>query len=207
MAYDPYSLCPCGSGKKLKFCCAAIADEMERIQRLIDDNQLRAALKQLETLDKKHPSNEWITTTRALILLESREAVAARDILRPWVSAHPDSDFATVLYALAELQVEGYDAAKKAIQRAYQKGAKKYPALVSSLAETVSLVMLTRNEAMAAREALSLALRFAGDAQRQDIFLRLLELDNDQGFYYPLRGVHPLPVVQLAEEFDKENAQ
>jgi tetratricopeptide (TPR) repeat protein len=205
MAYDPYSLCPCGSGKKLKFCCAAIADEMERIQRLIDDNQMRAALKQLEALDKKHPSNEWITTTRALILLESREAAAARDLLRPWLAAHPDNDFATVLYALAVLQAEGYDAAKKAIQRAYQKGAKKYPSLVSSLAETTAVVMLARNEVMAARETLSLALRFAGDAQRQDIFLRLLELDNDQGFYYPLRGVHPLPAVQLAEEFDKDH--
>ena len=31
MPLNPYDPCPCGSGKKLKFCCQNIADEMERI--------------------------------------------------------------------------------------------------------------------------------------------------------------------------------
>lgn len=204
MAYDPYSPCPCGSGKKLKFCCQAIADDMERINRLIEDNQLRAAAKQLEALDKRHPASEWITTTRALVLIESHEALAARDLLGQWLSAHPDSDFATVLYALAQLQTDGYDAAKKAIQRAYQKGARKYPALISGLAQTVAAVMLSREQPMAARENLSLALRFAHESERQAIFMRLLELDSDQDIEYPLRSMHPLPVVEAPAEFDKD---
>lgn len=204
MALDPYSLCPCGSGKKLKFCCQAIAEEMERIGRLIEDNQLRAALKQLEALDKRQPNNEWITTTRALVLIESHEAMAARDVLRPWLAAHPESDFATVLYAMAELQAEGYDAAKKAVQRAYQKGAKKFPGLISGLAETVALVMLSRGQPMAARESLSLALRFASESERQNIFMRLLELDNEQDILYPLRSMHPLPAIEVPAEHDKD---
>lgn len=204
MAYDPYSLCPCGSGKKLKFCCQNIAEEMERINRLIEDSQFRAALKQLETLDKKQPDNEWITTTRALILIETNEPAAARDILRPWLSIHPDSDFATVLYALAQLQTEGYDAAKKSIQRAYQKGVKKFSGLVSGLAETVALAMLERRQALAARESLTLALRFAGEANRQEIFMRLVEFDNDGEFFYPLRSLHPLPHIEVPAEHDKD---
>lgn len=204
MAYDPYSLCPCGSGKKLKFCCQNIAEEMERINRLIEDNQFRAALKQLEAIDKKQSDNEWITTTRALVLIETNESAAARDVLRPWLTRHPDSDFATVLYALAQLQTEGYDAAKKSIQRAYQKGVKKFSGLVSGLAETVALAMLERRQALAARESLTLALRFASEANRQDIFMRLVEFDNDGEFFYPLRSMHPLPHVEVPAEHDKD---
>jgi len=204
MAYDPYALCPCGSGKKLKFCCQNIADDMERINRLIEDNQFRAALKQLETLDKRQPDSEWITTTRALILIETGEAITARDLLRPWLQAHPEGEFATVLFALAQMQAEGYDAAKKSIQRAYQKGAKKFPGLVSGLAGTVALAMQERGQALAARECLSLALRFASERDRQDIFVRLVEFDNDAEFFYPLRSMHPLPATEVPAELDKD---
>jgi len=42
---DLYQQCPCGSGKKLKFCCGAdIAHELESIQRALDGEQRVAAL-------------------------------------------------------------------------------------------------------------------------------------------------------------------
>ena len=31
MAIDPYALCPCGSGKKLKFCCSDLGSEIEKV--------------------------------------------------------------------------------------------------------------------------------------------------------------------------------
>ncbi len=204
MAYDPYALCPCGSGKKLKFCCQAIADDMERITRLIDNNQLRGALQQLEALDKRQPHNEWVTTTRSLILIEMGESVAARDLLRSWLETHPDSDFAEVLYAVAHLQADGYDAAKKAVQRAYHKGAKKYPTMISGLAGAVAAVMGQRNQPLAVRECLALALRFAADQNRQELFVRLLEFDADQDLEYPFRSMHPLTAVSTAAEPDKD---
>lgn len=67
MPLSPYDPCPCGSGKKLKFCCQSIADEMDRAMRLTDGNQPRVALQQLEALARKNPTNPWIATTRALI--------------------------------------------------------------------------------------------------------------------------------------------
>ena len=38
---DAYALCPCGSGKKLKFCCHDIAPDMLRVLRLVEDGQLK----------------------------------------------------------------------------------------------------------------------------------------------------------------------
>ncbi len=204
MAFDPYAPCPCGSGKKLKFCCQAIADDMDRINRLIENQQLRAALHQLESLDRRQPQNEWITTTRALILIETGDAVAARDILKAWLATHPDAEFALCLFATAQLQAEGYDAAKKSIQKAFQRGAKVFPALVSGLAGAMAAVMDERRQPLAVRECLSLALRFAADRDRQELFIRLLEFDNSEDVYYPLRSLHPLPSVNVPEEHDKD---
>jgi hypothetical protein len=41
---DSYAYCPCGSGKKLKFCCADIADEMGKIQDMLTGGQRAACL-------------------------------------------------------------------------------------------------------------------------------------------------------------------
>ena len=34
MEIDVYAPCPCGSGKKLKFCCAPIVEDMAKVARL-----------------------------------------------------------------------------------------------------------------------------------------------------------------------------
>ena len=126
MSLNPYDPCACGSGKKLKFCCLNIADEMDRIVRLSTGNQPHVALQQLETLARKFPENPWVGTTRAIILLEQGEASTARDVLRALIEHQPDHEFVIVLLAAALFQADGFDAAKKAIHRAFQKSAKKY---------------------------------------------------------------------------------
>lgn len=191
-AYDP---CPCGSGKKLKFCCQNIADEMDRALRLMDGNQPRVALQQLEVLARKNPTNTWIGTTRALILIELGEAAPARDILRALLEHNPDHEFSIVLMAAAMFQAEGLDAAKKAIHRAFQRGAKKFPSMVSGLAATMATVLGQRQRLIAAREHLALALRLSPEERRQELFVHLLEFDGDNGVPYPIRGSHALPAV------------
>jgi uncharacterized protein YchJ len=41
---DPYSLCPCGSNKKFKWCCQKVEPHAERAQRLVENNQFDAAI-------------------------------------------------------------------------------------------------------------------------------------------------------------------
>lgn len=204
MAMDVYEPCPCGSGKKLKFCCVALADEMERIGRLIDNGQTRQAQQLLEQLDHKHPGNPWVITTRAIVLLENGDGAAARDLLRPFVSQHPDHDFAVVLLATAWLQADGLDAALPAIHRAFQRSARKFPSMVGGLAAAMSAVWKSRGRILASREHLALAMRFVPEQARQEIFVRLLEFDNDAGVPYPLRSVHPLPAITATEDLAVE---
>ena len=55
MAVDPYAMCPCGSGKKLKFCCSDLVGEIEKIHRMIEGEQPRAALRHVEQTLATHP--------------------------------------------------------------------------------------------------------------------------------------------------------
>lgn len=204
MPLSPYDPCPCGSGKKLKFCCQSIADEMDRALRLMEGNQPRVALQQLESLARKNPANTWVGTTRALILIELNEAAAARDILKSLLEHNPDNEFAIVLMAAATFQADGFDQAKKAVHRAFQRGAKKFPSMVSGLAATMAAIHAQRNHPMAAREHLALALRLSPEERRQELFIQLLEFDGDAALVYQLRGPHALPFVDGNDDQQKE---
>lgn len=204
MSIDIYAACPCGSGKKFKFCCHALNDDMDRIVRLMEGNQPRVALQQLEVLAKKHPKNAWIGTTRAMLLIEFNEGTTARDVLRQVLEEHPDNEMAIVLYAAAMIRAEGFDNAKRAIHRAFQRSAKKLPALVSDLAASVAAAQASREHLMAAREHLALALRMASEERRQNLFVQLLEFDGADDIAYPIRGSHQLPNISGSDELQKE---
>lgn len=204
MAMDVYAPCPCGSGKKLKFCCQNIAEDMDRISRLIENNQSRQALQQLEILDRRAPGHSWVVTTQAVVLLEIGETLEARNRLKTYCEQHPENEFAAVLFAAASFQEDGLDAARPAIARAFQKGAKKHGAMLSGMAAAMAAVLRTRGLWMAAREHLALSLKFAPEQSRQEIFVRLLDFDNDAEVLYPLRSAHPLPAIPGDEEMQAE---
>ena len=44
MAFDSYSPCPGGTGKKIKFCCSEFVPELEKLQRMVEGEQRVAAL-------------------------------------------------------------------------------------------------------------------------------------------------------------------
>lgn len=50
MATDPYAQCPCGSGKKVKYCCAKLQGEIDRVVSLFENKQEQQAMAALEKL-------------------------------------------------------------------------------------------------------------------------------------------------------------
>src|SRR5690349_3290296 len=121
MEMDVYAPCLCGSGKKLKFCCGPIVDEMAKVVRLREAEQPRPALAIIERLEKTHPDNPWVINTHAEILIGLDEDAAARERLGPLLDSHPDYAPAYVTMAMASLYGDGYQAARPAICRAFQK--------------------------------------------------------------------------------------
>src|SRR5262245_49840541 len=91
MAVDPYALCPCGSGKKLKFCCSDLVGEIEKIHRMTEGEQPRAALRHVEQTLATHPGRASLLDLKATLELSLDEIDSARDTVTKFVAANPDS--------------------------------------------------------------------------------------------------------------------
>lgn len=190
---DPYALCPCGSKKKIKFCCHALYGEMEKVTRLQENNQPRMALQQLEKLDQEHPENPWVITRQAILLLSENRAEEAEASLRAFLRKHQDHSFANVLYGIAAYGASGYPEAKRAVHRAFRFGSGDSQDFVASLASDIGLDAASRGDYLSARQHLALALRWGDQEHRKSIFGAIYDLDGAQAVPFPFRGPQPLP--------------
>ncbi len=201
MSLEPYSPCPCESGKKLKFCCADIATEMLKALQLHEGGQTRAARKILEKLHRKQPARAWISTSYAGVLLSMEEPEAAREVLKELLEENPNHPIGRILDATAALDIEGYDQARPAIHRAFTKGVKHHPEMIGSMAAGISSILLDEGRYMASRQHLAFALRFVQAEDREQVIMRLLEFDSDLSIPYLFRSVHNLkPLDDLLNE-------
>src|SRR5438874_10940340 len=57
MAIDLYGPCPCGSGKKFKWCCQPIHVQIDKAFRQDEEGQHEAALRLMDEVTKEHPAN------------------------------------------------------------------------------------------------------------------------------------------------------
>ncbi|QEH37237.1 hypothetical protein OJF2_58240 [Aquisphaera giovannonii] len=89
---DPYEPCPCGSGKKYKWCCQKAETYLERSIRLEDTAQADAVLAPIEEGLAKLPGNNMLLLRKATYLASlerDEEAVKALDIILSRDPANP----------------------------------------------------------------------------------------------------------------------
>ena len=200
MALDPYAPCPCGSGKKSKFCCLDIAPQMEKVSRLRANKQFEQAMSSLDKIDAKTPDRPWVLTTQAALYNDSYQFEEARDALKRVLKVEPSHPVGNALYAMTVFNMDGWPAAKPLIHRAFKACVRERPDAIAPLAGSVAEELLDGAHLMAARQHLVLALRFAHQSDQQRAFMELMELDGDTNEFYPLRGPHALESVEVADE-------
>jgi tetratricopeptide (TPR) repeat protein len=91
MTINPYALCPCGSGKKIKFCCGDLAGEMEKVLRMVEGNQPTAAVRHLEQLLKKNPQRASLLDLKSNIEMQLGWYDQARATVDEYLQADPQS--------------------------------------------------------------------------------------------------------------------
>ncbi|MBY0458859.1 MAG: SEC-C domain-containing protein, partial [Gemmataceae bacterium] len=74
MPLDPYVSCPCGSGKKFKWCCAPYFDTVEKAFDQEDQGQHEAALQTIKGLLAAHGANPSVWLFYAQFLYKSAAA-------------------------------------------------------------------------------------------------------------------------------------
>ena len=96
MSYlDQYSICPCGSGKKIKFCkCSEHVAEMDAIYRMIDGKQHVAALDRINNDLKTMPSEPWLLSMKCELLLQMMEWESLEETSAKFIRLQPDNPLA-----------------------------------------------------------------------------------------------------------------
>lgn len=99
---DLYAKCPCGSGKKIKFCCKDIITDIERIERMLQGEQRNAAIDKINKLLDKHPGRPALLTMKARVHLDQKQIPEANEAVQALLAAEPENPSGLALQAMLQ---------------------------------------------------------------------------------------------------------
>src|SRR5258708_25216058 len=99
MSPDPYASCPCGSGKKFKWCCQEIMGPIDRAFALDTDGQHEAALRAMDQVTKQHATNPEAWGKLAELLARNGKLEEAEAALGQAFTLNPNYPYGNLLRA------------------------------------------------------------------------------------------------------------
>ncbi len=119
MPLDAYSTCPCGTGKKIKFCCGDLLGELQKIDRMIEGQQYLGCLQYIEQLRRKYPDRASLMAIKGMLLRGTDQAEVTSANAAEFLEKHPENPTALAESAIATV-AEGGNAreALETLQRA-----------------------------------------------------------------------------------------
>ncbi|MBL6713268.1 MAG: hypothetical protein ISQ07_07770 [Pirellulales bacterium] len=100
MAIDPYAACPGGKDKKIKFCCSDLVAELEQLDKLIEGEQISAALEKANRLDATHPGRACVLAAKTKLQLSARKFDEAEATNKAFLAAFPENSLALAQSAI-----------------------------------------------------------------------------------------------------------
>jgi predicted Zn-dependent protease len=160
MALEPYAPCPCGSGKKFKWCCEPVYPGILRAFDQEENGQHDAALRIMDEVIAEHSGNPEAWGKKAELLYTHGQVEEADALLEKAFALNPKYPFGLWLRAMVRYQ-EGEVAgalllARKAAE-AYDPQAHTYLARVYSLIFELEMQL---NRPVAARAAMRQILHY-----------------------------------------------
>ena len=101
MPFDPYSLCPGGREKKIRFCCPDMVKEIDQIERLLESKQIGSCLTFIENLEKTHPDCACLNAAKLTIFRSESRWADALALAMQFAEKEPENAVAASEYALA----------------------------------------------------------------------------------------------------------
>lgn len=161
MPIDPYTVCPGGTGKKVKFCCPDLVQDLDKVQRMLEGDQPTACLDYLRKLDEKYPGRACLQSMRVPLESTVGDHGAAEATLAAFLKDHPDS---AVALAEKALQVAGGGEPITGIpwlQRAIAACGQEMPSQVYDAIGELALALLSAGEFVPAYAHLQLQVGFS----------------------------------------------
>lgn len=162
---DPYASCPCGSGKKFKWCCAGIHEQIEKALQQYRNGQQETALHTLDEVIKAHPRNPEPWGRKAQLLHSAGRIEEAEQALDEAFSLNPNYPFGFLLRGIFREDEGEYEGAAMLYRKAVELYAPDAHEQLSFLFERIGNYELRRNHFLAARYAFNHCLRLMPDNQ------------------------------------------
>jgi tetratricopeptide (TPR) repeat protein len=160
MAIDVYAPCPCGSGKKFRWCCQPIQAQINKAFQQDEDGQHETAMRLMDELTREHATNPEAWGRKAQLLFENGRYDDAEKALDRALELNPNYPFGYYLrgsFRRAEGELPG-------ALLLFRQAAERYdPEAREALGQLYALIgdtELKLNNPVAARMALQLAVRF-----------------------------------------------
>jgi hypothetical protein len=177
MSLNPYQLCPCGSGEKVKFCCSKdIIPELEKILRAVEGDQRAAALDQIEKLVAEKGDRLALLALKADLQLSLGGVEAAEKTIAAFQEASPYNAVALALSAIVAASKNDVEGASEYLQRSLEYVDQEMPQSVYAAIGLIGRLMLSRGNVLAARGHWILQASLAG-GQDQDPVTMLARLN------------------------------
>jgi tetratricopeptide (TPR) repeat protein len=154
MSLDPYATCPCGSGKKFKWCCQPIYPGIQHALELDAAGQHEAALRAIEQVTREHAGNPEAWGQYARLLYGNDKPDEAEEALEKAFALNPNYAFGLLLRATfrhGEGEFQGALLLARRAADAYDPQAR------DAVAQAYSIIFdceMRRNRPVAARAAL-----------------------------------------------------
>jgi hypothetical protein len=175
MPIDPYSPCPGGTGKKIKFCCSDLGTELDKIQRMLEGDQRAACLDHIRQTESKYPDRACLLSIKAMLQAQMGDHNGADQTVARFVEKHPDNPVALAERATLVAREQGGAAAIPSLQDALDRCSDQIPAQVYDAIGLVAQALIAQNHLFAARAHLVLQVGMTGaqDQQPLSILMRL----------------------------------
>ncbi len=157
MPPNPYDTCPCGSGKKFKWCCQPYFERIEQALELHHNGQHESALRTMDGLAAEHPNYPPVWGYYAQLLYMEGQVEKAEEVLEKAFALQPNFPMGLLLKGVFR-QSEGEIIGALLL---FRKAADAYdPQAHSQLAQVYEMIArneIVLNRVVAARAALERA--------------------------------------------------
>ena len=160
---DPYAPCPCGSGKKFRWCCQPIYSDISRAFQQDEEGQHDTALRIMDEITAAHPDNPEAWGRKAELLDQNEKPEEAENALQKALDLNPNYPYGLFLrgqFRLREGEIPG-------ALLLFRKAAELYDPAARDILGHIYVVIfdceMKLNHPIAARAAAEMSLRVKPD--------------------------------------------
>lgn len=208
MTVDQYAICPCGNGKKIKFCkCKDSLPELDRITTMLEGGQVVPALDRINRVLEEHPDAAWALAIKGRILLNLQEYSSLSDNAERFVRLQPTNPLALTQRAASQVFRGQVTEATESILEALTESGRNVDSFVLEIVSVLAFALANSGQFLSARAYATLALSTEGFEGGRTAAHVLQELNTSPSLNHLLKALppnRPRPErVEWAERFDE----